>query len=238
MTTTEPTTTEATTTGAALYRLMSWLSPAYPLGAFSYSHGLEYAVEAGRVTMVAALIDWVGTVIEAGAGRVDAALFVAAFRAVEAGDDLAFDALVELAAAWRGSAETALESAAQGAAFVAVTAAAWPHAEFARLAARHGGQLPLPVAVGAASALHGISLSAAVSAYLQAFSANLISAGVRLVPLGQTDGQRAIAALEPVVARAAAAAADADLDALGTAAPLLDWCSMRHETQYTRLFRS
>src|SRR5258708_35903390 len=110
MTTTEPTTTEATTTGAALYRLMSWLSPAYPLGAFSYSHGLEYAVEAGRVTMVAALIDWVGTVIEAGARRRDAAFFLAGFRAVQAGDDFAFYALVWLRAPWCGSAETALAS--------------------------------------------------------------------------------------------------------------------------------
>src|SRR5258708_21886822 len=115
MTTTEPTTTEATTTGAALYRLMSWLSPAYPLGAFSYSHGLEYAVEAGRVTMVAALIDWVGTVIEAGARRVHAALFVPGLPAAEARDHLAFDAPLEPPAPWRARPQTALQRAAPGA---------------------------------------------------------------------------------------------------------------------------
>ena len=94
------------------------------------------------------------------------------------------------------------------------------------------------LAVGAAAAIHGMPLPAVLTAYLQAFAANLVSAGVRLVPLGQTDGQRATAALELVVARAAAAAMTANLDELGTAAPLLDWCSMKHETQYTRLFRS
>ena len=232
------TSTPMTTTEAALYRLMTWLSPAYPLGAFSYSHGLEHAVEAGRVTAAAALVDWVGTALTKGTGRIDAALFAHAFRAVEAGDESAVDAVVELAAAWRGSAELALETAAQGAAFVAVTAAAWPNPEFDRWAARHECQLPLPVAVAAASALHGIPLPAALPAYLQAFAANLVSAGVRLIPLGQTDGQRAIAALEPVVAAAATSGLGADLEELGTAAPLIDWCSMRHETQYTRLFRS
>ena len=230
--------TRMTTTDAALYRLMTWLSPAYPLGAFSYSHGLEYAVEAGRIADVTALVEWVGTAVECGAGRVDAALFAATYRVVDNRDDAAFNDVVELAAAWRGTAETALESAAQGAAFVSVTSAAWPNERFAELAARHAGQLALPVAVGAACALHGIPLETAVAAYLQSFAANLISAGVRLIPLGQTDGQRAIAALEPIVARSAAAALEANVDELGAAAPLLDWCSMRHETQYTRLFRS
>jgi urease accessory protein len=226
------------TSDAALYRLMAWLSPAYPTGAFSYSHGLEYAVEAGRVVTADALVEWVATVIDAGAGCVDAALFAAAWRAAEAGDDAALDAAVEVASAWRGSAETALESAAQGAAFLAVTQAAWAHPALGELSRRHQGQVPLPAAVGAACGWHGIPLAAALATYLQAFAANLVSAGVRLIPLGQTDGQRAIAALEPVVARAAAAALNADPDALGTAAPLLDWGSMKHETQYTRLFRS
>ena len=226
------------TSEAALYRLMAWLSPAYPTGAFSYSHGLEYAVETGQVATAAALTDWAATVIDAGAGRIDAALFTAAWRAAAAGDDASLDATMELANAWRGTAETALESAAQGAAFLSVTGAAWAHPDLERLARRHDGPVPLSAAVGAACAWHGIPLTTALAAYLQAFAANLVSAGVRLVPLGQTDGQRAVAALEPVVARAAEAALAADLETLGTSSPLLDWGSMKHETQYTRLFRS
>ena len=99
--------------------------------------------------------------------------------------------------------------------------------------------MALPVAVALASAAHGIALEAALAGFLHAFVANLISAAVRTVPLGQTDGQRALAALEPAVRRTAQAALAADsLDDIGSATPLLDWCSLRHETQYTRLFRS
>jgi urease accessory protein len=227
-----------TTTDTTLYRLMTWLSPAYPVGAFSYSHGLEYAVEADLVRTAADLTDWIGVAVEQGAGRIDAALLAAAWRAADQGDSTRLGELVELAAAWRGTAETALESAAQGAAFLTITRTAWPHPGLERLAAETAGKVALPVAVGVAAALHGMPLPPVLTGYLQAFAANLVSAGVRLVPLGQTDGQRATAALEAIVARAAAAAATDDIDDLGTAAPLLDWCSMKHETQYTRLFRS
>ncbi len=226
------------TTDAALYRLMTWLSPAYPLGAFSYSHGLEYAVEAGQVGKAADLIEWVGTAVEHGAGRVDAALLAAAWRAATDDDEKRLAGLVELGMAWRGTAETALESAAQGAAFLTITRAAWPHPRLETLAADSGNQMPLSIAVGAAAAIHAMPLAAVLTAYLQTFAATLVSAGVRLVPLGQTDGQKATAALEAVVARAAGAALTADIDDLGTATPLLDWCSMKHEIQYTRLFRS
>jgi urease accessory protein len=227
-----------TTEGATLYRLLAWLSPAYPVGAYTYSHGLEMAVEDGRVATRAALVDYIGTVLRAGAGRVDGALLAAAWRAAMAGDDAALDEAALLAAAWRGTAETALESMAQGTAFTSVTQSAWPEARFAALAARHPRRLAHPVAFGAAAAFHGIALRPALAGWLAAFAANLVSAGVRLVPLGQTDGQIATATLHATVEAAADAALNADLHHLGTAAPMLDLLSMRHETQYTRLFRS
>ena len=231
-------TTITTTDGGALYRLLAWLSPAYPVGAYTYSHGLEMAVEDGLVTTRAALVDYVTTVLRAGAGRIDGALLAAAWRAAEAGDDAALDEVASLAAAGSGTAETALESLAQGTAFASVTQSAWPDARFAALAARHPRRLAHPVAFGAAAAYHAIPLRPALAGWLGAFAANLVSAGVRLVPLGQTDGQIATAALQPVVEAASDAALAADLDTLGTAAPMLDLLSMRHETQYTRLFRS
>jgi urease accessory protein len=163
------------TTDAALYRLMTWLSPAYPLGAFSYSHGLEYAVEAGMVKNAATMTDWIATVLEHGAGHTDAALFAAAWRS--ANDDEQLDQLAELAAAWRGSAETALETAAQGAAFLTITCKAWPSDRLQAVAHRRDNRLSLPVAVGAASAMHDIPLESALMAYLQGFAANLVSAG-------------------------------------------------------------
>jgi urease accessory protein len=222
----------------ALYRLMTWMSPAYPTGAFSYSHGLEYAVEAGLIDSAATLEDWVATAVRHGAGRSDAALFAAAGRAATTDDREALAAVVELAAAWRGTAETALESAAQGAAFLATTRAAWPHPLLDALAAAGGGVVALPVAVAVACAAHRIALEPGLAAYLHAFAGTLVSAGIRLVPLGQTDGQRVMAALAPVIADACAAAMATPLDEIGTASPMFDWCSMRHETQYTRLFRS
>ena len=228
-----------TTTDAAIYRLLTWLSPAYPVGAFSYSHGLEFAVEEGLVRDRESLVAWVMAAVEAGAGRVDGAVFAAAWRAASRLEGDRLQEIAALAAAWRGSAETALESEAQGAAFLATTRTAWPHPLLDRLAEGRGREpMPLAVAVGAACGSHGIALETALSAYLQCFAANLVSAGVRLVPLGQSDGQRTIAALEPSVARAASAALNASLEEIGTAAPILDWCSMRHELQYTRLFRS
>lgn len=226
-----------TITDAALYRLLTWLSPAYPVGAFGYSHAIEYAVEAALVTDCPTLRAYTAAAIETGAGSVDAALVAAAWRAAREPDRL--DEVAEIAAAWRGTAEFALEAETQGRAFLATTRAAWPHPGLDLLAGRYAGRvLALPVGVGAAASLHGIALPLAVSGFLHAFAANLVSAGVRLIPLGQTDGQRVLAALEPAVARAAERALALPLDEVTTAAPLIDWCSMRHETQYTRLFRS
>ena len=226
-----------------LYRLLAWLSPAYPVGAFSYSHGIETAVEEGFVTDRASLVAWLESVLERGTGLVDAALFAVSWRAVDgAGDGAdwpAFDAVAERAAAWRGTSEMALESRQQGGSFLSITRTAWPHPALDTGHARTGGEIALPVAVALATAAHGIALEPALGGYLHAFAANLISAAVRTVPLGQTDGQRALAALEPAVRRTVEAAlAATSLDDIGTATPLLDWCSLRHETQYTRLFRS
>lgn len=218
--------------------MLAWLSPAYPVGAFSYSHGLEAAVEEGSVRDRAGLVRYVSAVLGAGAGRVDGALLAAVWRAAEAGDGAALDGAAGLGAAWRGTAETALESLQQGASFAAVTQAAWPDPRFAAFAARHPRRLSAAVAFGAAAGFGGVPLRPALAGWLGALAANLVSAGVRLVPLGQTDGQVATAALFPAVEAAADAALAADLDRLGTAAPVLDLLSMRHETQYTRLFRS
>jgi urease accessory protein len=222
----------------ALYRLLSWLSPAYPLGGFSYSHGLEAAVAAGRVEDGDSLRRYIETALSAGGGRSDAAVLAAAFDALAAGDRTRFGEIADLAAAWRGSAELALESMGQGRAFVATTRAAWPHPLIDEVALSRGGELALPVAVATAAVAHRIPLAATLLAYLHTFAANLVSAGLRLVPLGQTEAQRLIAVLERPVAAAVAAALATPLDATGTAAPLIEIGAMRHETQQMRLFRS
>jgi urease accessory protein len=223
---------------AALYRLMAWLSPAYPVGAFSYSSGIEWAAEAGDVADAASLKAWLATMVADGSGFCDAVLFVHAHRAAAAEDDAALAAVAELAAAFTSSKERHLETTAQGRAFLDTTRAAWPCAALDRLLAAWTGDIALPVAVSVACAGHGMPLGPALSAYLHALTANLISTGVRLIPLGQTDGQRVLAALEPVAAAAAQRALATSLDDIGSAALRSDIAAMRHETQYTRLFRS
>jgi urease accessory protein len=219
----------------ALYRLLAWTSPAYPIGAYTYSHGLEYAVEEGLVRDRVTLIDWVGWIVRHGAGFLEGVLFAESYRAAGEGERLA--TLTETARALRGSAETALESRQQGASFLAITRTAWPDPSLDAAAERLGEEVPLAVAVALAAAGR-VALEPALTAYLHAFAANLVSAGVRLIPLGQTDGQRALAALEPVVQETVAAALATPIEEAGSAAPMVDWTSMRHETQYTRLFRS
>lgn len=223
----------------AMYRLLAWCSPSYPTGAFSYSHGLEWAVEEGSVRRVGDVVDYISAVLERGGGWIDAVLFAHAYRAAAAGNDTELDEISELAAAFRASSETALESRQQGSAFLSVTRRAWPHAKLDAYAERQQDQATAHAVVVALScAAHEVPLQPALHAYLHSVAANLVSAGLRLVPLGQTDGQIAIARLGPVVEAITARALLTNLDDLGSAAPALEFCSLRHETQYTRLFRS
>ena len=225
-------------TSSALYRLMAWLSPSFPVGAFSYSSGIEWAVEAQDIVDAESLRRWLGVVVGHGGAFCDAALFAHAHRVVALKDDAALHATAELAIALAPSKERHLETTSQGRAFVEAVRAAWPCAALDRLTALFDRPIAYPVAVAAAAAGHGVPLAPALHAYLHATAANLISAGVRLIPLGQTDGQRLLAALEPAIAQAAARALATPLDQIGSAALRADLASMRHETQYTRLFRS
>jgi urease accessory protein len=223
---------------AALYRLMAWLSPAFPVGAFSYSSGIEWAVEAGDVKDAETLKAWLSVMLAEGGGFCDAVLFAQTHRAITSGDDKALRDVAELAAAFAPSKERHLETTAQGNAFVEATRNAWPCAAIDRLKEIWDGPVAYPVAVAAAASGHGIVLEPALAAYLQAVAANWVSAGVRLIPLGQSDGQRVLAALEPAVAVTAERALAARLDDVGSSAFRADLASARHETQYTRLFRS
>jgi urease accessory protein len=223
---------------AALYRLLAWLSPSYPVGAFSYSSGIEWAVEAGDIKDAESLRGWLSVMLTEGGGFCDAVLFAHAYRAAVAADDKALRAVAELAAALAPSKERHLETTAQGNAFIAATAAAWPCDALDRLKKIWDGPVAYPVAVAAAAAGHGIALDAALAGFLQAIAANWVSAGVRLIPLGQTDGQRTLAALEADVAATAQRALSTPLDEIGSATFRADLASARHETQYTRLFRS
>ena len=233
--------TEAPLGSAGLARLMAWLSPAFPVGGYTYSHGVERAIEEGAIADGESLRIWIEGALAWGPARVDADLLRESWRAAVAEDEAAFIRILTLGEIMRGTPELALESRQQGESFHATVAATWPHAQSERWTAliRAEGRAPAyPVAVGLATALHGIPLEAALPAYLQAFAAALVSAAVRLAPLGQTAGQATLAALEPAIASAATASLGRTLDQLGSAAPMIDLLSIAHETQHMRLFRS
>lgn len=216
--------------------LFAWLSPAYPTGAYAYSHGLEHVVETGVVRDVDALVGWLGAVLRHGAGRNDAILFRAAHAA--AGDPAALAEIDSLARALAPSRERHAETVLQGRSFLDTTRAAWPSDAMAGLGAALGGPVAYPVALGAAVAVRGLPVRPAVDAMLLAFAANLCSAAVRLVPLGQTDGQRAVARLAPIASAVADGTEGATTDDLGGCAFLADIAAIKHETQDGRLFRS
>ena len=230
MTTRTATPTRMTTD---LTKLLTWLSPAFPTGAYAYSHGLEWAVEAGDVRNEADLLAWLNDVLRHGSGRADAILL----RHAHAARDLdALAAIAELAAAAQPGRERRAETLGQGDAF-AIAAEVWGAPLLTAL--RDSGQpVAYPVAVGALAAAHGVAADPAALAFLHGFAANLVSAAVRLVPLGQTAGLRVQSALEPAVREVTEAARGAALDDLGGACFRSDIAAMRHETQYTRLFRT
>lgn len=212
-----------TTMTEAMQKLHAWLSPGYPVGAYAYSHGVEWAISSGLVRDGAALGRWIGDCLRIGAGRTDAILAAAAYA------DPASEEPSDLAAALAPSRERLTETADMGAAFSATTSAVW---------GPEYGAAPYPVAFGRFARAHAAPLLPALTLFLQAFAANLASAGVRLIPLGQTEGQRIVAALLPDCARVAEEAARSTLDDVGGAALLSDISAILHETQTVRLFRT
>ncbi len=218
----------------ATLRLLTWLSPAFPTGAFAYSHGIEWAVESGDISNGPTLQSWLETLLRHGSARTDAILCRHAHRAAH--DLEALATLTELALATAPAAERRAEAIHQGNAFIAA-ATPWRPATLIRLA-EDVGDIPYAIAVGAMAGSNQISENTTAAALLHAFAANLISAAVRIIPLGQSTGLAVLAALEPIILSVAAETKTATLDDLGAATWRADLAAMHHETQYTRLFRS
>ena len=214
------------TTEAQILTLAQWFSPAYPIGAFAYSHGLETAIKDRRIATANDLESWLSDVIEHGCGRNDCVLLHAAYHCE---DEAALADVNAAASAFAGSAERLKETRLQGTAFAKTTAAIW------------SGEAPdcaNPVAVGYAARRLGLPVELTAAMYLQAFASNLVSAAVRLVPLGQTEGQATLTALSPLCLEVAQNTGPADIDELHSTAFLSDIAAMAHETLEHRIFRS
>ena len=214
------TNTEAT----QLLLLLTWMSPAFPTGAFAYSHGLEWAIDQRAVTTGTELKGWIADLLTRGSGWNDAVLFARCWQD-DAGE------LNELALALASSRERHLETTQIGRAFrIAAGIFAEP--------ALDDEEIAYPVAAGTACATMGIDKDHALLAWLQGFAATLTSVAVRLVPIGQTAGLEVLRDLAPVIARTAERAAAATLDDLGAITLGADVAAMKHETQHSRVFRT
>jgi urease accessory protein len=218
--------------------LLVWLNPSFPVGSFAYSHGIEWAVEAGDIKDAETCAAWLADLLNHGGPWSDAVLLASTHRAIEAKDDAALLEAAGLASALSPSKERKLETLKQGDAFLLAVKNAWPCEAVGRFAKIWPHETAFPVAVGVASAGHKVALDSVLEAWLLAAVTNLVSAAVRLIPLGQTDGTKIVARLTPLARDVAARAARSTLDDVGGAAFRSDIASMRHETQYTRLFRS
>jgi urease accessory protein len=222
----------------AEFQRQAWFSPAFPVGGYAYSHGIEAAVEAGLVTGGANLAGWISDIIRLGTGRNDAIIIGEAWRiARDAASGVRLRDLSDLALALGQSAERRLESAQQGTSFLGLIRRAWPHPRLAPLWPE-GEEIAYPVAVGLAGGLHDQPVVPLAASYLQAFSGNLLAAGIRLSVIGQSEAQARLAELQPDILEMARLAETAKLDDLGGAAFTADLMAMRHETQQGRLFRS
>jgi urease accessory protein len=217
-----------------LARMLAWMSPAFPVGAFAYSHGLEIVIAQGGIGDAETLFAWLSTLLKHGGAWTDAVLLAEAFSAAQARDAVRLEAATELARALAPSLERLRETEEQGRAFLAAVGV-WTQA--AGEPPPPVQAAPYPVAVGAATAGR-LALDAVLVAYLHAFVSSLVAAAMRAVPLGQTAGVAVLARLEPIILATGRDAARSSLDELGGCAFLSDIASMRHETLHTRLFIS
>jgi urease accessory protein len=228
--------------GASLYRLLSWLSPAFPVGSFTHSGGLEWAVGEGLVCNRQQLEDWINDLLANGCIRNEAVIFVHAWRSSARHDDSSLREIAELAAALHPSRERRAESTSQGAAFRSVASRTAGEQAFAMLTAIADEDLCYPIAVAVLAQTHEINLRDALTGYLHGVVSNLVSAAVRLIPLGQTDGQLAISFLETPVMQLSDwtfRLPETDpVEQLGGETVMADFATLAHETQYTRLFRT
>jgi urease accessory protein len=233
---------------SSIYWLMSWFSASYPIGSFNFSHGLEYAIESGLIKDEGSLETWISGIMHFGSGRIDLVLFKYAYHLCahfstipESSFVKKLQALIVLSNALKLAPELWQESVRQGNAALKALLKTHPSQPLQCFNTYLQGMKKQPVVslvFGLAAAVQQIPLTWALMAYLHAFILNLVMAGVKLLPLGQTAGQNIMLRLEPSMQKNVALALKTDIEHIGGAAPMVEWTSVKHENQYTRLFQS
>lgn len=221
---------------AALLRTLHLASPTLPIGAYSYSQGMEAAIDAGIIADEAGALAWIRTALASAAGRLEAPVFLRLFDAWRAEDpDTALEwSRFYLAA--RDTAEFRAETLQMGYSLARLAQSLAP--ERAGELMLETPDLPFPAAFAAACVLLDVPREAALAAMLFSTAENQVLAAMKAIPLGQAAGQRMLFALHEDVLACATAAAVMEDEAIGNWAPGLSQLSMRHETQHSRIFRS
>lgn len=222
-----------------LVRLLHLASPALPVGAFSYSQGLEWAVESGAVTSEAAAQAWIRDALHFALARCEAPALIGLLRAWKAGDVAEVARLNAEFIATRETAELRAETLQMGYSLARLLRDLPDTPEHTKAALLNLSEIAFPTPWAAAAAHWQIEEADAANAYLWAWLENQVMAAVKLVPLGQTAGQRMLVALaEDLPALAQEAVRRADSEDWENFTPGMTLASCQHETQYTRLFRS
>lgn len=219
----------------ALIRLLHLASPTLPVGAYTYSQGLEWVVETGAVKDEATALSWIGDCLAFGIARFEAVYLAHMLAAWKQGD---MGRLVELDAEFIASRETAELRAETLQMGYSLTRLLSDLADFPAAALTDFSRPSFPLAWSCAAAAWDISSPDAVGGYLWAWAENQVLATVKAVPLGQTAGQRMLLALGQRIPALADEAAVSPIDATHNYLPAFAVACSRHETQYTRLFRS
>ena len=212
-----------TPTDSKLITVMQWLSPAFPIGGFAYSHGLEWAINKGYVSNREELQNWVSDLLEYGSLKNDAILIKLVLKGSDPKE------INEIAIALCPANERLSETQLQGGAFCKIMREVW---------SLEIDDLALPIALALAAKNENIDQNLVVPAYLHSFCSNLISVAMRLIPIGQTDGQKTLRELSPLISDSVRAVAKSDKDDLGSACFLSDVSAMQHEYLQPRVFKT
>tara|TARA_B100001248_G_scaffold129623_1_gene97190 strand:- start:147 stop:860 length:714 start_codon:yes stop_codon:yes gene_type:complete len=221
-----------------LHTVLTWFSPSYPIGSYAYSHGLEYAVEEGLVKDPQTLLGWIRDLLFFGTGYNDSIIINSIYDSVANDNCVEFDYISQIANAIKPTKEIALESYQQGVSFKNILMDVYSNSNLTFYLNRLDDCITYPSVVGVAGGIFEVEKKLLLHSYLHAFTSNILSAALRIMPIGQTEIQKIIFQMKGNVEEMTNKSLGLSLSDLGSSVFISDWASSKHQNQYTRLFRS